>query len=138
MADKPWKRMERCVARKVKTLRKPGSGSWGRSDQTQSDTVDEVLFIEAKQRKQCFTCRLLKETRVLAKKEGKIAVVVQQESGKPGRAWTVHEDDLHAFCIEYAGRHLTPTTLDEIQDVAENFKPLGDDSNDEGEPSQDR
>ena len=78
------------------------------------------------------------DARAKAKKEGKIAIVVERETGKPGAIWSVHQDDLQAFCVEFAGRHLTPTTLDEIQAVAKNFKPLGDNNNDESESGQDR
>jgi hypothetical protein len=99
---------------------------------TRSDSVDERLYIECKTRKRCATRTILMDARSKAKKEGKIAIVVERETGKPGAIWSIHQDDLYAFCIEFAGRRLTPTTL------AENFKPLGDNNNEAGEPGQDR
>lgn len=99
-----WKRHERMAAAMIGSLRKPGSGSQGRSDMTRSDTVDPVFYVECKTRARCVTRTTVNEAKERAKHEGKIAVVVQRETGKQGSIWSIHESDLHAFCREIVRR----------------------------------
>lgn len=101
MADKPWKQHERAAAKVVGSLRKPGSGSQGRQDQTRSDSVHPTLFIECRTRKKSVVRTWLMEARRLARKEKKTAALVIREAGKPGAIWCVHQDDLAAFVAEY-------------------------------------
>lgn len=101
MADKPWKKHERQAAKVVGSLRKPGSGSQGRSDETRSDSKHERLFVECRTRKKSLMRTWLMEARRLAKKENKTAVLVLREAGKPGAVWCCHQDDLPAAVAEY-------------------------------------
>jgi len=48
MADRVWKQVERRVAAFFGTLRNRCSGSSGRSDESASDSVHPVLYIEVK------------------------------------------------------------------------------------------
>lgn len=63
-----------------KTTRTPLSG--GNSKMTRSDTLHPRLFVEAKMRKHFSVVTLFCETRELARKEGKMPVVVLQEKGR--------------------------------------------------------
>lgn len=84
------------------TLRKPGSGSQGRGDQTRSDSMHERLFIECKSRKKCATRSLVNDARAKAKKEGKLAtVIVERETGKPGAILSVHDSEWPIVVAEW-------------------------------------
>lgn len=109
-----WKKHERKAAAVLGTQRKPGSGSQGRADQTRSDTVHARLFIECKSRARCATRTLVNAARKLAKGEGKTAVIVERETGKPGAIWSVHQDDLPAFVAEWVAANYTPELMDTI------------------------
>ena len=80
--DKSWKQVERKVARSLDTERTPLSG--GNSKQTRSDTLDEKLFVEVKQRKHFSVLVLYRKTLELARKEHKIPVLCLKEKGKHG------------------------------------------------------
>lgn len=114
MSDKPWKKHERAAAKVIGSLRKPGSGSQGRADETRSDSKHPRLYLEVKTRAKSVIRTLVNDTRKLAAKEGKAAVVVTRETGKPGAVWSVHEADLKAVCLEVLAANYTPELVNEL------------------------
>ena len=90
MVDKPWKQVERKVAKSLDTERTPLSG--GNSKQTRSDTLDEKLFVEVKHRKSFSVLSLYRETAKLARKENKIPVLCLKEKGKHGELAVISWD----------------------------------------------
>lgn len=77
VSDKAWKAVERRVARLFGTRRTPLSG--GNDSRTRSDTLSPDIFIEVKHRKKHSAASLWYEVDKLAKKEGKITLVVLAE-----------------------------------------------------------
>lgn len=114
MSDKPWKQHERKAAATFGALRKPGSGSQGRADQTRSDSCHERVFIECKTRAKCVVRTLVNATRKLAAREGKTAVVVTRETGKPGAIYSAHEADLRALVVAWVVANHSTGLWDEI------------------------
>lgn len=114
MSDKPWKQHERNAAKQFGTLRKPGSGSQGRADQTRSDSMHPKVFIEHKTRKTCAIRTLVNATRKLAAREGKTAVVVARETGKPGAIYSAHEHDLRALVVQWIAANHSTALWDDI------------------------
>jgi len=94
--NKHWKDIERKVGKKIGKKRTALSG--GNSGITRADIVDEDLFIEVKYRKKLWIWSLFRETKKLAKKEGKIPVVVVKEKGKMGELWCINSTDLIEVC----------------------------------------
>ncbi len=92
-----WKGRERKAARIYGTLRKPGSGSQGRADQTRSDSMHEDLYIETKTRPTCATRSLYDDTRAKALKEGKVPVLMLAAKYRAGFLVVIHSDDLQKF-----------------------------------------
>jgi hypothetical protein len=92
VADKWWKQIERRVAAYFGVGRNPLSGS--NSKQTGSDTLHPRLFIEIKARVAHAAVTLWRSTSRLAKKEGKVAVVVLAERNKHGFWIVCHSSDL--------------------------------------------
>ena len=78
--SKAWKEGERRVAAIFGVKRTPLSG--GSSGHTRSDTLHPRLFIEIKHRKKQAVISLFRETKDLAKKEGKLPIVVLHETGQ--------------------------------------------------------
>jgi hypothetical protein len=97
-----WKQRERDGAALFGTKRKPGSGSWGRSDQTSSDSMHDRLYIEQKTREKHSVRTLWEETKVKAKKEGKVPVLVLWDKGRQGPLVVMHEDDQIYLAAERA------------------------------------
>ncbi|MBK1877981.1 hypothetical protein [Pelagicoccus mobilis] len=92
MPDKAWKALERRVATFFNTERNALSG--GNSKVTRSDTLHPDLFIECKQRQKHSAVTLWDETKQLADKEEKTAVVCLAEKNRKGFWILVHSDDL--------------------------------------------
>jgi hypothetical protein len=81
MANKSnWKGFEREVASMIDTERTPLSG--GNSKHTRSDSLSKTIFAECKKRVKFSLHSLFRETKELAKKEGKLPIVVTKETGK--------------------------------------------------------
>ena len=95
-----WKRAERSVAAFFGTLRKPGSGSWGRKDETSSDTKHARLYIEVKYRAKHSAVALWDDTKTKARLEKKVPVVALVEKGRPGFWLLIHQDDLRSVVVE--------------------------------------
>jgi hypothetical protein len=94
MSNKTWKQRERNAAKTLGTLRKPGSGSQGRSDQTCSDSMHETIFLEHKHSQRHAVLTVWKKARDLAKKEKKTPVVSLSLKGHRGIWYVVHQDHL--------------------------------------------
>jgi hypothetical protein len=114
MPDKPWKQHERKAAATFGALRKPGSGSQGRADQTRSDSCHPLIYLECKTRAKCVIRTLVNATRKLAKAEGKTAVVITRETGKPGAIYSAHESDLRALVVQWVVANHSLELWDEI------------------------
>jgi hypothetical protein len=97
-----WQRKEQRAAALFGSLRKVLSGSSGRDDETRSDSVHPRLFIESKLRPKTAARSLWEATRILARREGKVPVVMLFDKGKPGGLVIVHQDDLQAVAAELA------------------------------------
>lgn len=113
-----WKRRERQAARLFGAERQPGSGSGGRADQTRSDSTHPKLFIESKLRASSSVRTLWEKTNALARREGKVPVLMLYAKGKTGGLIVCHESDLAAVAAELPtapGRDVEPSPL--IQDV---------------------
>lgn len=98
MPDKSWKQAERRAAALLGSTRAPLSG--GNGKQTRSDLLHPSLFVEVKQRRKHSTYTLYRDTRALALKEKKVAVLVLDEVRAPGQLVVIHSDDLPAVVGE--------------------------------------
>lgn len=92
---KNWKRLEKKIEQMRGTSRTPPSGRNSRI--TRSDTLDETFFIECKYRSKSSVWSLYNELEALAKKEGKVPVLVVKEKGKHGELFVVKDDYLEEF-----------------------------------------
>lgn len=81
---KTWKAVEHRVAKKYGEKRQIGSGSLGRSERSRSDSTHEKLYIETKYRQKSTIRTLYDDTRIKAKKEKKIPVVIMVDKSRPG------------------------------------------------------
>lgn len=110
-----WKRRERQAARLFGAERQPGSGSGGRADQTRSDSTHDRLFIETKMRAASSVRTLWEKTAALARREGKVPLLMLYAKGKTGGLIVCHEADLAAVAAELPTQPVEPSPL--IQDV---------------------
>ena len=79
MPTKTWKDVERKIAMMFGARgRTPLSG--GNSGHTRSDTLHDKLFIEVKHRKSFSIFSLFRQVKELAKREGKIPLIVLHET----------------------------------------------------------
>jgi hypothetical protein len=97
-----WKRRERNAASLFGAQRQVLSGSSGRGERSRSDSTHERLYIEAKTRASSAVRRLWENTKKLAHREHKVAVVMLFDKHKPGALIVVHQDDLAAVASELA------------------------------------
>lgn len=95
MSKKTWKAIERKIATFFGTVRTPLSGGNGKV--TRSDTLHDILFVEAKYRVTHSAVTLWRSTKELADKENKIPVVCLAEKSKKGFWVMCHSDDLTAI-----------------------------------------
>lgn len=96
MSDKLWKAFERRVAAYFGTTRTPLSGSNSKHN-TESDTLHNTLYIEAKRDKKflgVILTTLLHSVAERAKRESKIPVICLKEHGKQGFYIVVHSKHL--------------------------------------------
>lgn len=100
--SKTWKNVERRIARFFGAERNPLSG--GNAGHSRSDSLHELLFIEAKHRVSHSAVQLWRKTKELAAKEDKIPVVCLAEKNKTGFWVVCHSDDLQAVANQ---RHET-------------------------------
>lgn len=107
MSDKPWKRAERTIAKKVGGIRTPLSGI--SSGQTSADVIHPSLFIEAKYRQRFAVLSLMAEVEKRAKKEGKIPVLALQQKGNKTRYYLLTETH---FVNLLKAQHITADTGD--------------------------
>jgi|1_EtaG_2_1085319.scaffolds.fasta_scaffold17320_3 hypothetical protein len=97
-----WKKIEREEAAKFGAKRNRLSGGSGRDDCSRSDSTSETIFLEVKARKGGFaTTNLWQDTQKLAKKEGKIPLVVLRELGLHKSWYLMEEKDMLKICTEY-------------------------------------
>jgi hypothetical protein len=101
MPDHHWKRRERQAAALFGASRQRCSGSSGRPDCSRSDSTHATLFVETKTRARCSTRTLYDATRDLARREGRTAVLMLAQKGRPGFLVVCHADDLAAVAREY-------------------------------------
>lgn len=94
--DKAWKRRERVIAKDFGCERNALSG--GNSKLSRSDSTSKHIFIEAKGRQNHAAIKLYDDTKVLAKKEGKIPVLALWQ---PNR---------HGYLVVLDPRHLKEVT----------------------------
>jgi hypothetical protein len=97
-----WQRKEQQAASLFGSRRKVLSGSSGRDDETRSDSVHPRLYIETKLRASSATRTLWEATRDLARREGKVPVLMLYGKGKVGALVVCHEGDLAAVAAELA------------------------------------
>ena len=91
--SKKWQQLEQNAAKTFNTKRTPFSGS--NSELTASDTLHEKFFVECKRHKNQAVISLMKSTKELADKEGKIPVLYLQEpEDRNDRYLVFHEKDL--------------------------------------------
>ena len=90
MGEPVWKVRERQVSALFKSTRTPLSG--GNSGHTRSDTLSSEFFVEHKHRKTHAVYQLWKDTRDMARVEGKTPVVTLSQSGEKGFLVVVHSD----------------------------------------------
>ena len=92
---KSWKLLERKIAKMFGTERTPLSG--GNSRITRSDTLSKDFFIECKLRKNPAVWNLYERTEKLAKKEGKIPIVVIKKKNKQGELFIISDKYFKRF-----------------------------------------
>lgn len=85
MPEKAWKVFERRVAGFFHSDRTPLSGSVSKH-KTTSDSLHPNLYIECKQRKNCYAANLFRDVEAKANKEKKTPVVAIQPTGDT-RGW---------------------------------------------------
>lgn len=78
ITDKSWKRLERTVARKLKTTRNPLSGR-ASGHNTSSDTLHPLLYVECKYKTKIPFVKEFWDKTIEARKEGKIPMLVFKE-----------------------------------------------------------
>jgi hypothetical protein len=83
MTDKSWKALERRIAAAFGTRRTPLSGSNSGHD-TDSDTLSDRYYIEAKLRSKLPFWAEFADTRTKARSEGKKPVLAFHKKGYPG------------------------------------------------------
>lgn len=89
-----WQKAEGRAADLFGSKRQPGSGSSGRADQTQSDSIHPTLFLECKLTGKGSYVRGLHDlTKPKAVKENKTPVLCLFDKGRPGFMVCVHSDD---------------------------------------------
>lgn len=98
---KTWKAVERRVAKKYGEKRQIGSGSLGRAERSCSDSTHEKLYIETKYRQKSAVRTLYDDTRIKAKKEKKIPVVILVDKSRPGFLVVVEAKNLKAIADLY-------------------------------------
>ncbi len=86
---KPWKQAERGTAKAMNGVRTPLSG--GNSLHTTGDVIHPVYYVEVKMRKKHAVLTLMDDVTLEARKEGKIPIVVLQETGRRTRYYLVAE-----------------------------------------------
>ncbi len=91
MADKSWKAFERRIAHSLGTKRNPLSGS--NSRHSESDSLHPKLFIECKLRKRIPFMKDWDKTKLGAKKEKKIPIVVFHEKKRKENIVMMSFDD---------------------------------------------
>jgi hypothetical protein len=97
-----WQRREADAAAIFGARRAVGSGSGGRPDLSRSDSTHSVLYLETKLRQRHAVVALLDAVRRLAKREGKVPVVVLATKQRPGVVLVLDANDLPAIAAEYA------------------------------------
>lgn len=102
MPDKAWKARERQAAAYLGAKRNVLSGSAGRDDRGRSDSTHDRVFMETKHYARHAAWTLWRNTKELAKREGKYPVLMLAEKGKAGFLVVVHTDDLDAIIAERA------------------------------------
>ena len=117
MSDKPWKRAERTIAKKVGGTRTPLSGSASR--QTSADVIHPLFYVEVKYRQRFAVVSLMEEVAEKARKEGKIPVVALQQKNKKTRYYLVNEQTL--LMLLEAWKH-QQAVIGEDDDNSENQK----------------
>ena len=96
-----WKARERQAAALFGSKRQRCSGSSGREDCSRSDSTNPVIFLETKLKAQNATVTLYDETRILARKEGKIPVLALCVKYRTGTLLVIEPDDLLVVANEY-------------------------------------
>ena len=91
--SKKWKQLEKNAADAFNTQRTPFSGS--NSGLTSGDSLHDRLYVECKRHKSQAVITLMKSTKELADKEGKVPVLYLQEpDDRNDRYIMFHEKDL--------------------------------------------
>lgn len=106
-----WKRRERQAALCFGSKRQRCSGSSGRDDCSKSDSTHERIFLETKLRASHAAVALFDETRVLAKREGKVPVVALAQKGRRGILLVIDPNDLMTVAQELAAPVSQATVL---------------------------
>ena len=99
-----WKAVERKIAQKFGTTRTPLSGGNGKV--TRSDTLHDSLFIEIKHSKRPPGVLLFRKVKELARREGKIPILVYKHKGTPLEYVILDLDNL----IKLLGSEFKPKT----------------------------
>ena len=115
MSDKAWKQAERRAAAIFDTKRQRCSGSGGREDETRSDSKHPKLFLETKLHAYHAARTLFDATKELAKKEGKLPVLMLATKNRPGFLVCVHSDDLVEFADIVGTQELRRLLAEETQ-----------------------
>jgi len=95
MPDKPWKVMERRVARKLGGQRNPLSG--GASRHTRGDVIHPRLFVECKHSVNQPILKLMRQVEERAHDEGKTPVLALHRKGEKHDYFLVRDDNVLAL-----------------------------------------
>jgi hypothetical protein len=97
-----WKARERQAAGLFGARRQRCSGSSGRDDETRSDSTHDRMFIETKLKAKDAAITLFDATRALARKEGKVPLLMLSKKGRPGFVLVCDPSDLPRIAAEMA------------------------------------
>lgn len=112
-----WQRAEERAAALFGAVRQIGSGLSGRADATRFRSTRPSLFIETKHRPRHAVRSLFDSTGVLARNEGKTAVLMLADKGRPGMLVCCHSDDLEALAVACCAAHATDELPGKIRAV---------------------
>ena len=106
-----WKKREAQAAGLFGVRRQRCSGSSGRDDCSRSDSTHDRLFIETKLRAAHSAVALYDATRILARREHKIPMVILAQKHRPGVLLLIDPADLEAVAREYTGANAIPADV---------------------------
>lgn len=113
-SKRTWVKAESFAASLFGAKRRPLSGSANRPDLDNDDAIHPRVFVESKLRAAWQVWSLYRKAKALARKAGKVTVLVLREKHKQGAIVAFHSDDFPRVVTEYLAA-LEPGDLNAIE-----------------------